>query len=141
MPESTEKKCLMSNYPVLYLLDGPSNFYSLTGIAQQLTLNGAMLIPEMIIIAISNTDRMRDFTPTHVDIDIFLGDSIQNNSGGGCKFLDFVGQELIPYVEKTYPATTHRTFIGHSLGGLSVINALITKPQLFNNYIAIDPSL
>jgi pimeloyl-ACP methyl ester carboxylesterase len=31
--------------------------------------------------------------------------------------------------------------IGHSLGGLMVINTLIKHPQLFNKYLAIDPSL
>ncbi len=80
-------------------------------------------------------------TPTHVDFDFFSGDSIRYSSGGGDKFLDFVEDELIPYIEKTYPASSYRTFVGHSFGGLSVINALISKPHLFNNYVAIDPSL
>lgn len=50
-------------------------------------------------------------------------------------------KELIPYIEKTYPATNYRTFIGHSFGGLAVIDALVERPNLFNNYVAIDPSL
>jgi predicted alpha/beta superfamily hydrolase len=129
-------------YPVLYLLDGPGHFYSVTGMIKQLsTANGNSIVPEMIIVAIPNTDRARDLTPTHVDIDFFSGDSIQYSSGGGNKFLDFMEDELIPHIEKTYPATSYKTFVGHSFGGLSVINALITRPQLFNNYVAIDPSL
>lgn len=32
-------------------------------------------------------------------------------------------------------------FIGHSLGGLTVMNTLIHKPELFNSYVAIDPSM
>lgn len=43
--------------------------------------------------------------------------------------------------EKTYPATTYKTFVGHSFGGLNVINALANRKELFNNYVAIDPSL
>lgn len=130
-----------TKYPVLYLLDGPKHFYSVTGMIKQLsTANGNTIVPEMIIVAILNTDRARDLTPTHVDFDFFSGDSIQYSSGGGDNFLDFVEDELIPHIEKTYPAATYRTFVGHSFGGLSVINALISKPHLFNNYVAIDPS-
>ncbi len=131
-----------TKYPVLYLLDGPGHFYSVTGIIKQLSsTNGNTIVPEMIIVAIPNTDRSRDLTPSHVDFDFFSGDSIQYSSGGGNKFLDFMEDELIPHIEKTYPASTYRTFVGHSFGGLSVINALISRQHLFNNYVAIDPSL
>lgn len=129
-------------YPVLYLLDGSRHFYSVTGLIKQLsTTNGNTVLPEMIVIGIPNTNRGRDLTPTHVDIDFFTGDSIQYDNGGGDRFLEFIESELIPYVDKTYPTTSFRTYVGHSFGGLSVINALTTRSQIFNNYVAIDPSL
>jgi len=132
----------LSKYPVLYLLDGPGHFHSVTVIIRQLSpANENTIVPEMIIVAIPNTNRSRDLTPSHVDFDFFSGDSIQYSSGGGNKFLDFMEDELIPHIEKTYPASTYRTFVGHSFGGLSVINALISRQHLFNNYVAIDPSL
>ncbi len=137
--DSTSNK---TKYPVLYLLDGPAHFYSVTGMIKQLsTTNGNSIVPEMIIVAIPNTDRSRDLTPSHVDIDYMSGDSIPYSSGGGNKFLDFMEDELIPHIEKTYLATSYRTYVGHSFGGLSVINALINRQDLFNNYVAIDPSL
>ncbi len=143
IPESAkDNSSYKIKYPVLYLLDGPEHFYSVTGIIKQLsTTNGNTVVPEMIIVAIPNTDRSRDLTPTHVDFDFFSGDSIQYSSGGGNKFLDFMEDELIPHIEKTYPASSYRTFVGHSFGGLSVINALVNRQHLFNNYVAIDPSL
>ena len=143
MPESaTNGTSNTTKYPVLYLLDGPGHFYSVTGMIKQLSsTNGNTIVPEMIIVAIPNTDRSRDLTPTAVDFDFFSGDSIQYSSGGGNKFLDFMEDELIPHIEKTYPASPYRTFVGHSFGGLSVINALISRQHLFNNYVAIDPSL
>ena len=95
----------------------------------------------MIVVAIPNTDRGRDLTPTEVQVDFFSGDSIQFDNGGGGLFLDFIEQELIPYIDDNYPTQPYRTFVGHSFGGLSVINALVSKPDMFNNYIAIDPSL
>lgn len=140
IPESAKDSLsYKTTYPVIYLLDGPSNFNSVTGIIEH--LSGNMIVPEMIIIGIANTNRSLDLTPTKVDIDVISGDSIQYPSGGGNKFLDFIEKELIPYVEKTYPTTTYKTFVGHSFGGLSVINALVNRKELFNNYVAIDPSL
>ena len=119
-------------YPVLYLLDGSGHFYSVTGMIKQLsTTNGNTVVPEMIIVAITNTSRTRDLTPTSTD----------ENSGGGEKFTDFIEKELIPYIDKNYPTSPYRTYVGHSLGGLMVINTLFTRPDLFDNYIAIDPSL
>lgn len=135
--ENSNKK-----YPVIYLLDGPSHFHSLAGMVRQLSsINGNTVLPEMIVVGITNTNRSRDLTPTHVDIDFFTNDSIRYSSGGGTKFLDFIDKELIPYVEKKYPANSYRTIIGHSFGGLTVIDALINRKDLFSNYLAIDPSL
>ncbi len=56
-------------------------------------------------------------------------------------FLRFIETELIPHIEKNYPATNYRTLIGHSYGGLFSLYALIHKSQLFANYLSIDPSL
>ena len=119
-------------YPVLYLLDGEANYYSVAGMIRQLSsVNGNMISPEMIVVGIPNTDRFRDLTPTHTE----------GTSGGGDEFLDFIEFEVIPYIESTYPASSYRTFIGHSLGGLMVIDTLNSRPHLFDNYIAIDASL
>jgi predicted alpha/beta superfamily hydrolase len=132
-----------TKYPVLYLLDGPSHFYSVTGMIKQLsTTNGNTVVPEMIIVAIPNTHRTRDLTPTNAEVDPFGGDTAWlKGSGGGEKFNDFIEKELIPYIDKNYPTSSYRTFVGHSFGGLTVINTLLTRPELFSNYVAIDPSL
>lgn len=125
-------------YPVLYLLDGDGHFHSVTGLIKQ--LSRTLVLPEMIVIAIPNTNRSRDLIPTKVDVDYRTGDKLQYDSGGGSAFLDFIEHELIPYVDSTYPTTAYRTYVGHSFGGLSVIHALTTRSHLFNNYVAIDAS-
>lgn len=126
-----------TTYPVVYLLDGDGHFPSVVGMIQQLsTINGNTTVPKMIVVGIPNTDRMRDLTPLpNTDM------PNPNTSGGGTKFLDFMEHELIPYIESQYPTKPYRMFIGHSLGGLTVINAMLKRPELFNSYIAIDPSL
>jgi len=125
------------HYPVLYILDGDDHFESAVAIDEQ--LSGPL--PDMIIIGITNTDRERDLTPTHVQPDRIIGPGDAAKSGGGEKFLTFIEKELIPYVDAHYPTTTYRVFSGHSLGGLTVMNAFFNHTGLFNAYIAIDPSL
>ena len=127
-----------TSYPVLYLLDGPGHFHAVSGLLHNLGQNA--IVPKMVVVGIPNTDRTRDLTPTHVDV-MFGDSSFVKTSGGGDKFLEFMEKELIPYVEGKYPVTGYRTFVGHSFGGLAAIYALYTRPELFNNYVSIDPSL
>lgn len=127
-----------TTYPVLYLLDGPSHFHAVTGLLHNLGENA--IVPKMVVVAIPNTDRTRDLTPTHVD-EMFGDSSFVMTSGGGDKFLEFIAEELIPYVEGKYPVTGYRTLVGHSFGGLTAVHALLSNLGLFQNYVAIDPSL
>ncbi len=116
-------------YPVLYLLDGDAHFYSTVGIIQQLSqANGNGVLPEMIVVAIENTNRLRDLVPSD--------DWKKPNP-----FTDFLSSELIPYIDKNYNTAPYKLLAGHSLGGLTAIDILTKSPQLFNGYIAIDPSM
>jgi predicted alpha/beta superfamily hydrolase len=52
-------------YPVVYLLDGAAHFTSVVGMIKQFSqINGNTITPEMIVVAIPNTNRTRDLTPT-----------------------------------------------------------------------------
>ncbi len=130
-------------YPVVYLLDGDAHFLSIVGMIQQLsTVNGNTVFPKMIVVGIPNTDRTRDLTPTHVDVQPpFVDSAMGKSSGGGEKFISFIEKELMPHIDSVYPTQPYKVFIGHSFGGLTVINTLIHHPDLFNAYIAIDPSM
>lgn len=130
-------------YPVVYLLDGDAHFYSVVGMIQQLSsVNGNTICPEMIVVGIPNTNRTRDLTPTHVDVDLPYMDSTSTKpSGGGEKFMAFIEKELMPHIDSLYPTQPYKMLIGHSFGGLTVMNALINHTHLFNAYVAIDPSM
>lgn len=130
-------------YPVVYLLDGDAHFYSVVGMIQQLSsVNGNTICPQMIVVGIPNTDRTRDLTPTHVDVDLpFMDSSFSKNSGGGENFISFIEKELMPHVDSVYPTQPYKMLIGHSFGGLAVINILVHHPYLFNSYVAVDPSM
>lgn len=123
-------------FPVMYLLDGRASFHWATGVVSHLSEgNNNAIIPDMIVVGIANTHRNRDLTPSYDSLS-----SIQSN-GGGKDFLQFVEQELIPFVEQNYSTAPYRMLVGHSLGGLTVINAMLNNSNLFNAYIALDPSL
>ena len=124
-------------YPIIILLDGYTYFKTVTGIVHFMSSNrvGNNLIPEsIIIIAIENVDRRRDFTLTKIK-------TKRPNTGGGGKFLNFIEKELIPYIDENYRTESYRTLIGHSLGGLLTLNSYMHKFSVFNTYIAIDPSI
>ena len=130
-------------YPVVYLLDGDGHFESVVGMIQQLSqVNGNTIVPEMIIVGIPNTDRTRDLTPTHIASDPPMMDSNSSkNTGGGENFTAFMEKELMPHIDSIYPTQPFRVLIGHSFGGLTVMNIITNHTKLFNAYIAIDPSM
>jgi len=47
----------------------------------------------------------------------------------------------MPHINSTYPAAPYKVFVGHSFGGLTVMNTLIHHPEMFDAYVAIDPSM
>ena len=145
-----------TTYPVLYMTDANTHFGLMVDMARSLQWGSEM--PETIIIGIGYpinkfksdderwgnwlTWRMRDLSPTNsasLD-DAFGTDSIK--SGGGPAFLQFIEQELIPFIEKEYRAeSANRTYAGFSLGGLFGLYSLFKKPTLFENYILGSASI
>lgn len=139
VPESAAAPTNHPNtYPVVYVLDGGVHFLSVCAVINQLSPGS---LPEMIVVGIGNSkNRTRDLTPTNVK-EARGSSAWVKESGGGERFTDFIAQELIPYIDTTYPTASNKTYVGHSFGGLLVVNTLLNRPELFNNYIAIDPSL
>ena len=120
-----------NHYPVLYLLDGGTHFHHATGAVNFLSQYG--IIPDMIVVSVINVDRNRDFSPVH--------DESIPTSGGAEKFLGFVSEELIPNLDGDYRTTGFNVLMGHSFGGTFAAYALLTKPEVFDAYIAISPYL
>jgi predicted alpha/beta superfamily hydrolase len=144
LPDSyTDSLYSAKSYPVLYLLDGEEHFNSVSGLVQILGagINGTHVIPDMIVVAIPNTDRTRDLTPTHATGITGMDLQYFKTSGGNENFLNFLKNELLPHIDSTYRTMPYRVFVGHSFGGITVINAMYLMPEMFNAYIAIDPSL
>lgn len=134
LPQNFDKT---KSYPIIYLLDGSMNedFIHVTGLVQ--FFNQMYSMPETIVVGIANIDRKRDFT-FHTDLKDLQKD--YPTTGHSDKFIKFLEKELKPYIESQFK-TTDTYIFGQSLGGLLATEILLKKPELFDNYFIISPSL
>ena len=137
LPDSyNEQGASYKRYPVLIVLDGNVHFKSIAGMVNYMSSDAcrSWKIPEMIVVAIKNVDRRRDYTPDKV---ITVR---ENNTGGGDKFLSFLEDELLPELDRKFRTAPYRILFGHSLGALLATHAYMKEKTLFNSFIAVDPS-
>lgn len=137
LPDSYyNKETSYKRYPVLIVLDGNLHFKSIAGMVNYMSSDvyRNRKIPEMIVVAIQNVDRRRDFTPDKI---ITVR---ENNTGGGANFLSFLETELLPDLDQNYRTAPYRILFGHSLGGLLATYTYMQEETLFNSFIAVDPS-
>ncbi|MGU3377237.1 alpha/beta hydrolase [Chryseobacterium sp. M5A1_1a] len=134
LPQGFDKT---KSYPVIYLLDGSMNedFIHVSGLVQ--FFNQMYSMPATIVVGIANIDRKRDFT-FHTDLKDLQKD--YPTTGHSDKFITFLEKELKPYIETQFK-TTDKYLFGQSLGGLLATEILLKKPEMFNNYFIISPSL
>jgi hypothetical protein len=122
-------------YPVLLMLDGEFNFTSgaIGGLRHAAQL-GEM--PEFIIVGIVNTDRGKDCFPE----ELTYGDG--SKAGGRAdRFLDFIGEELVPHIEKNYRCDKLRVLYGTSNTGFTAVYAMFHSPELADYYVAASATL
>jgi predicted alpha/beta superfamily hydrolase len=154
-----------TSYPVLFSLDGNRSFLIFSSTSLMIETPGTNT-PEIIIVGIGyklNRDRIkglvqwaawrtRDYTPVRrLDIDKYWiellselsGDEIVDvQSGGAERFLECLREEVIPFIEENYRASSSsRSLAGHSYGGLFTLYALFQSPETFKHYFAGSPSL
>jgi predicted alpha/beta superfamily hydrolase len=123
-------------YPLLLVLDGEYEHQIAASIARFYAETGQ--VPEMIVVGVRNTNRQRDMTTPAV-AGFQLPPEVRE-AGGADRFLSFLGDELVPYLDQRYRTTPLRVITGHSLGGLLSIYALGHRPELFTGYILMEPS-
>jgi predicted alpha/beta superfamily hydrolase len=150
LPDSYGTDEEQESYPLLVLLDADYSFAIARNVVQHLAKRNNQL-PEMIIVAIAypgaeedydlyHRTRTRDYTPFFFPTGGY-GPEIQQLSGGGPAFLNFIENELFPVLEDRYPVSeTDRTLEGHSYGGLFTTWVLLTRPDLFARWIIVSPS-
>jgi predicted alpha/beta superfamily hydrolase len=92
----------------------------------------------MIVVGIVSSDRNKDFLPINEYKETF--DKFNGHLGNADKFLSFVSDELVPFIDKKYRTLPKRIAVGHSNGGTFITYSFLQKPDLFDSYIAISPN-
>lgn len=124
--------------PVIYMPDGGIN-EDFPHIANTIAaLVESKQIPPVILVGIENIQRRKDLSgPTEVEEDKKVAPVI----GGAEKFRSFIKEELFPEINKRYRTTDKKGIIGESLAGLFIVETFLTNPDMFDYYIAMDPSM
>ena len=125
-------------YNVVYLLDGAldQDFHHITGLAQLGAL-GWTLEP-LIVVGIQTRQRRAELTsPAHDPRYL----SAYPEGGGAERFRQFLAEEVFPLVEGRYRTGARKAIIGESLAGYFVVDTFLKTPNLFDDYIAVSPSV
>lgn len=128
----------VDSLPVLYMLDGgiKEDFPHIANTVSKLIENQS--IPPTILVGIENTERRRDLTGKS---DIPEDGHIAPVTDGAIPFRAFIKNELFPAIHKKYSTNSIKGIIGESVAGLFIVETILLHPEMFDCYIAMDPSL
>lgn len=124
--------------PVLFMLDGgvAEDFVHTAGLLQISV--ASLVMRSFMLVGIENTQRRRDMTsPTENPEDRKIAPVV----GGSAAFRRFIREELMPQVKSRYNTTGETALIGESLAGMFVLETFLQAPEMFDTFIAIDPTL
>lgn len=119
------------SYPVLYLLDGDVHFDAAFGTVRH--LHWADRMPEVIVVGVAPQNRSAEYVPPK--------EPTPDRATGADLHLQHLRTEVSPLIEARYRCAPHRVLIGHSLGGLTSVHAMLSAPETFQSYLALSPSL
>lgn len=138
-------------YPVLYMLDANASFGTFAE-ANRLQTRRPRGHEPAIIVGIGydspdpmvTPDRFIDYTElaTLDRMPLRPDGSLWPDNGGAEDFLNFISEQLKPEIEQMYSIHPKRqSLLGHSLGGFFALYAMMTRTELFQQYIAASPSI
>lgn len=128
LPGNYEKTT--DKYPVAYVLNAQM-MSTIACAAATIDRLSFELIPEMILVGISNTGRAGKYFPQRPD----------GKPGEADNLLHFLTEEFLPFIDKTYRTFDFRVLMGQSNTGLFAVYAYLSAPDAFDACIAASPSL
>ncbi len=129
-------------FPVIYVIDGGSaqDFPHIAGIAQSREMNYSFL--PAIIVGIETVNRRSEISPpVRAEMMADYADQLRATPGNSALFRTFIAQDVKPWIVRNFRTTDHDAIMGESLAGLFIIETLFEQPDLFDDWIAISPSL
>ncbi len=118
-------------YPLFIVLDGDYLFEAVAGNVDYYSYWEDM--PEAIVVGINQLEKRFD--------DCMYSEQNSLPIETGAAFFEFVGIELIPYIEKTYRTENFRVAVGHGETANFINYFLLKQQPLFQGYVVISPEL
>ena len=118
-------------YPLVIVLDGDYLFEPVAGnIDYQAYWED---IPDCIVVGIKQAGTRED--------DFYYADETSFPVDKGAAFYEFMGAELIPFIEDNYKASPYRVIVGHDLSANFINYYLFKDEPMFRAYISLSPDL
>lgn len=144
IPKSYQKSD--KHYPVLYMHDGQNVFRNdnaISGVSLELEnyLDENNLDTIVVAIDQNSEERKNEYCPWENETysKSFLEDKMMSFGGSGSSYIEFIVEELKPYIDQTYRTQkSHAAMAGISLGGLITLYAACTHPHLFTNIVVFS---
>src|SRR5690554_7569844 len=121
---NTEKR-----YPIVLVLDGDYLFEPVAGNVDYFSYWEDM--PESIVVGIMQGEQRYD--------DCLYNDATSMPEETGADFFEFIGMELMPYIDKEYRTAKFVIGVGHDFTANFINYYLFKDPILFNGYINLSP--
>ena len=118
-------------YPVIYVFDGDYMFETVAGNVDYYAYWED--IPESIVVGVNQVETRED--------DLIYSEQNSLPVETGADFFEFVGKELIPFIENNYKTERFRVAVGHGETANFINYYLIRSNPVFNAYVAISPDL
>jgi len=118
-------------YPIVLVLDADYLFEPVAGNVDYFSYWEDM--PESIVVGIMQGDQRYD--DCNYDNKNFMPSEL------GADFFEFIGLELIPYIDEKYRTAKFIIAIGHDFTANYINYYLFKDPPLFNGYINLSPDL
>jgi hypothetical protein len=120
-----------TEYPLVIVLDGDYLFEPVVGNIDYLSYWDDL--PACIVVGINQSETRRaDFS--------FSGETFMPDNDGA-NFFEFIGMELVPYLENKYNASDFRVIVGHDMSANFLNYFLFKEVPLFRAYISLSPDL
>lgn len=118
-------------YPIVVVLDADYLFEPVAGNVDYLSYWEDM--PESIVVGIMQGEKRYDDC-NYDDTNFFPADK-------GAAFFEFIGLELLPFIDNNYRTAKFTIAVGHDFTANFINYYLFKDPPLFNGYISLSPDL
>ena len=118
-------------YPIVLVLDADYMFELVAGNTDYYSYWEE--IPEVIVVGVNQSETRFE--------DVMYSEQNSLPIESGAKFFEFLGMELVPYIQNKYQTEPFNVIVGHGETANFINYYLLKERPLFNAYISISPDL